>query len=110
MTSEEPRAAIVRPAEVRGENVECDLTAHILDEVTDEPGALPLMSHALLETWRRRRGHILTLQAYEAAGGLRGAIARTAEDAKVLVNISPAIPPPPFRVVITVEAPTEVSP
>ncbi|MBO3680478.1 hypothetical protein [Streptomyces sp. NEAU-YJ-81] len=81
MNTEQLRAAIVRPAQVRGLNVERDLTAHILDEVTDEPGALPLMSHALMETWRRRRGHILTLQAYEAAGGLRGAIARTAEDA-----------------------------
>ncbi|MBL1101543.1 nSTAND1 domain-containing NTPase [Streptomyces coffeae] len=81
MTTEQLRAAIVRPAQVRGLNVERDLTAHILDEVTDEPGALPLMSHALLETWRRRRGHILTQDAYEAAGGLRGAIARTAEDA-----------------------------
>ncbi|MEK8169802.1 hypothetical protein NKH77_08290 [Streptomyces sp. M19] len=36
-----------------------------------EPGALPLMSHALLETWRRR-GRVLTLQSYEAVGGLRG--------------------------------------
>ncbi|UTP36805.1 eIF2A-related protein [Streptomyces rapamycinicus] len=81
MTTQQLRMAIVRPAQARGLNVERDLTAHILDEVTDEPGALPLMSHALLETWRRRRGHILTLQAYEAAGGLRGAIARTAEDA-----------------------------
>jgi acetaldehyde dehydrogenase len=30
-----------------------------------------------------------------------------AKDTKVLANISPAVPPPPFRVVITVEAPTE---
>ncbi|WP_413803701.1 hypothetical protein [Streptomyces iranensis] len=81
MNTGQLRAAIVRPAQARGLNVERDLTAHILDEVTDEPGALPLMSHALLETWRRRRGHILTQDAYEAAGGLRGAIARTAEDA-----------------------------
>ncbi|WP_413105626.1 eIF2A-related protein [Streptomyces sp. Inha503] len=81
MTTEQLRTAIVRPAQVRGLNVERGLTAHIIDEVTDEPGALPLMSHALLETWRRRRGHILTHDAYEAAGGLRGAIARTAEHA-----------------------------
>ncbi|MGR3936958.1 nSTAND1 domain-containing NTPase [Streptomyces sp. BRA346] len=81
MNTEQLRAAIVRPAQARGLNVERDLTAHILDEVTDEPGALPLMSHALLETWRRRRGHILTHDAYDAAGGLHGAIARTAEDA-----------------------------
>ncbi|WP_345660557.1 cytochrome D1 domain-containing protein, partial [Streptomyces iranensis] len=81
MTAEQLRAAIVRPAQARGLNVERDLTARLLDEVADEPGALPLMSHALLETWRRRRGHILTQDAYQAAGGLHGAIARTAEDA-----------------------------
>jgi WD40 repeat protein len=44
-----------------------------------EPGALPLLSHALLETWQRRRGHTLTLSGYGAAGGVRGAVAETAE-------------------------------
>ncbi|WP_431043443.1 hypothetical protein ACQUSR_17140 [Streptomyces sp. P1-3] len=81
MGSDELRAAIVRPAGSCGLNVERELTARILEEVAEEPGALPLMSHALMETWRRRRGRTLTMQAYEAAGGLRGAIARTAEDA-----------------------------
>jgi hypothetical protein len=38
-----------------------------------------LVSHALLETWRRRRGATLTLAGYEAAGGIQHAIARTAE-------------------------------
>ena len=41
------------------------------------------MSHALRETWRRRRGRTLTLASYEAAGGLHGAVARTAESAFV---------------------------
>lgn len=81
MSREELREAIVKPAQVAGLIVERSLTACLLDEVEDEPGALPLMSHALLETWRRRKGRALTLEAYEAAGGLHGAIARTAEDA-----------------------------
>jgi WD40 repeat protein len=51
-----------------------------VEEVTGEPGGLPLMSHALLETWRRRKGRALGEAAYEAAGGIHGAIARTAED------------------------------
>ncbi|MFJ9968895.1 nSTAND1 domain-containing NTPase [Streptomyces avermitilis] len=38
------------------------------------------MSHALLETWRRRKGRALTTAAYDASGGLHGAVARTAED------------------------------
>ncbi|MEU3994043.1 helix-turn-helix domain-containing protein [Streptomyces platensis] len=80
MNKDQLRAAIVKPAVARGLIVERDLTARIIEDVGDEPGALPLMSHALMETWRRRRGRTLTTQAYEAAGGLHGSIARTAED------------------------------
>ncbi|MGV9248121.1 nSTAND1 domain-containing NTPase [Streptomyces sp. NPDC003710] len=80
MSRDELREAITKPAQAVGMIVERSLTARILDEVEGRPGALPLMSHALLETWRRRHGRVLTLGAYEAAGGLHGAIARTAED------------------------------
>jgi hypothetical protein len=79
MSREELREAIVKPAMAAGLIVERDLSARIVSEVFDQPGALPLMSHALLETWRRRRGRVLTLAQYEAAGGVSGAIARTAE-------------------------------
>ncbi|WDT52603.1 nSTAND1 domain-containing NTPase [Streptomyces sp. G7(2002)] len=80
MDTHQLRAAIVRPAAARGLIVERDLTARIIEEIDGEPGSLPLMSHALMETWRHRRGRTLTTQVYEAAGGLHGAIARTAED------------------------------
>ncbi|MGW7258660.1 nSTAND1 domain-containing NTPase [Streptomyces sp. NPDC054834] len=80
MSRDELRQAVTRPAQAAGMIVERALTARILDEVEGEPGALPLMSHALLETWRRRKGRALTGAAYEAAGGLHGAIARTADD------------------------------
>ncbi|GKQ39949.1 hypothetical protein [Streptomyces sp. A012304] len=79
MTADELRAAVVKPAQSVGLLVERELTARIVDEVLDQPGALPMLSHALLETWRRRKGRMLTLAAYEAAGGVRGAIAATAE-------------------------------
>ncbi|MEM7114813.1 MAG: BTAD domain-containing putative transcriptional regulator [Chloroflexota bacterium] len=49
------------------------------EETQPEPGALPLLSHALLETWRRRRGRTLTFQAYLDSGGVRRAIAQTAD-------------------------------
>ncbi|NUS04061.1 MAG: hypothetical protein HOV97_16055, partial [Nonomuraea sp.] len=80
MSPAELREAIVRPAATAGLIVERELTARIVAEVEGEPGALPLMSHALLETWRRRRGRALTTQAYEAAGGVGAAIARTSEE------------------------------
>ncbi|WP_425246531.1 hypothetical protein [Streptomyces sp. NEAU-NA10] len=87
MTADELREAVVRPAQAAGLLVERELTARIVDEVLDQPGGLPMLSHALLETWRRRRGRMLTLAAYEAAGGVRGAIAATAE--KVYGELSP---------------------
>ncbi|MGX4735629.1 nSTAND1 domain-containing NTPase [Kitasatospora griseola] len=80
MSREELREVVVRPAAAHGLTVERSLTARILAEAADEPGSLPLVSHALLETWRRRHGRLLDEAAYDAAGGIRGAIARTAED------------------------------
>nr|WP_308309757.1 helix-turn-helix domain-containing protein [Streptomyces sp. CHD11] len=51
-------------------------------------GVLPLVSHALLATWQRREGASLTVAGYERAGGIRGAIARTAES--VFARLYPA--------------------
>ncbi|MFF4505472.1 helix-turn-helix domain-containing protein [Streptomyces sp. NPDC001401] len=79
MAADELREAVVRPAQAVGHLVERELTAKIVEEVLDQPGGLPMLSHALLETWRRRKGRMLTLAAYEAAGGVRGAIAASAE-------------------------------
>ncbi|MFE6972420.1 hypothetical protein [Streptomyces sp. NPDC057682] len=80
MNQDELREAITGPAAARGLLVEKTLTARITDELAEQPGSLPLMSHALLETWRRRHGRTLTEAAYLATGGLAGAIARTADD------------------------------
>ncbi|MER6148973.1 nSTAND1 domain-containing NTPase [Streptomyces hirsutus] len=79
MNSAELRDAVVKPATAAGLTVERTLTDRLVKEVVDAPGGLPLLSHALLETWRRRRGKTLTMAGYEAAGCLDGAIAKTAE-------------------------------
>ncbi len=84
MTSEELRRAIEEPAKQGAADgaaweLEAGLVDLILRDVGDEPGALPLLSHALLETWKRRSGHLMTLNGYAEAGGVRGAIAQTAE-------------------------------
>ena len=71
MTADELREAVVGPAQAAGLLVERELTARIVEEVLDEPGGLPMLSHVLLETWRRRKGRMLTLAAYR--GGGRGA-------------------------------------
>lgn len=75
----ELREAIVEPARQRGYEPEPGLAELMLRDVGDEPGGLPLLSHALLETWARREGRTLTLAGYNVAGGVRGAIAQTAE-------------------------------
>ncbi|GGT74693.1 hypothetical protein P6B95_03200 [Streptomyces atratus] len=79
MSPAELREAIVRPARVHGLVVERALTARLTADVADNGFALPLLSHALLETWNRRCGRTLTLDSYEQAGGLQGAIAQSAE-------------------------------
>jgi len=79
MSREELRAAIERPAAAVGLRPEPGLAEMILDDVAGEPGALPLLSHALLETFARRRGAELTLSGYAASGGVAGAIAQTAD-------------------------------
>ncbi|MFF0541154.1 nSTAND1 domain-containing NTPase [Streptomyces coelicoflavus] len=79
MTRTQLRAAVTRPAAAAGLVVERALTDRILTDVATEPGALPLLSHALLEVWRRRSGKTLTLAAYKAIDGVHGAIAHTAE-------------------------------
>jgi WD40 repeat protein/transcriptional regulator with XRE-family HTH domain len=73
------RRAIELPAAQTGLLLQPGLVATMLEDIADEPGALPLLSHALLETWKRRRGLMLTLAGYRDAGGVRGAIAQTAE-------------------------------
>jgi WD40 repeat protein/DNA-binding SARP family transcriptional activator len=79
MSPEELRRAIEEPARHGGWTLEPGLVDLLLHEVGDAPGALPLLSHALLETWRQRRGRTLTLVGYQESGGVYGAIAQTAE-------------------------------
>ncbi|MGM1065493.1 nSTAND1 domain-containing NTPase, partial [Saccharothrix sp. Mg75] len=79
MTAEQLRRAVVEPAARRGASLENALVARLIADVAGRQGALPLVSHVLVETWRRRRGAVLTLAGYEDAGGVEHALARTAE-------------------------------
>ena len=81
MQSDELRRVIEGPARVAGLRLDPGLIETLLGDVAGEPGGLPLLSHALYESWLRRDGRVLTIDGYRAAGGVRGAIARTAEDA-----------------------------
>ncbi|MBI5959085.1 MAG: protein kinase [Chloroflexi bacterium] len=80
LATDEMREAIVAPAERAGVTVETGLVAAIVAEISEQPGALPLLQYALTEVFERRQGNVLTLEAYHASGGVLGALARRAEE------------------------------
>jgi len=81
MSREELRLAIQRPAQRAGLRVEHELVEALVADVEHEPGGLPLLSTALLELWQQRDGRRLRFVTYARSGGVRGAVARLAEDA-----------------------------
>ncbi|MFG2088981.1 MULTISPECIES: helix-turn-helix domain-containing protein [unclassified Spirillospora] len=90
MNEDELRRAIVAPAQRAGLELEPGLADLLLREVSPAPdaragaahetGTLPLLSHALLSTWERRRQGMLTIADYRGSGGIEGAVAATAEE------------------------------
>ena len=87
MNADMLRHAIQEPARRVSLGFEGVIVDTILADVASEPGALPLLEHALLELWKRRRDHTLTLDGYRESGGVKGAIAKTAEE--TFKNFSP---------------------
>ncbi|BBD60981.1 WD-40 repeat-containing protein [Nostoc sp. HK-01] len=80
MDSAELRKAMELQAAQVGLRFEAGLSNTILDDVQGEPGAMPLLQHALLELWKRRHGRWLRVLEYEAIGGVQKAIAQTADE------------------------------
>lgn len=73
-------AALIRgPAERVGLRVEAGLVEAMLADIRTEPGALPLLSHALARTWEAREEGALTLEAWRRSGGALGALEQQAE-------------------------------
>jgi hypothetical protein len=75
------RAAIVGPANLVGLRFADGLVDRILRETGEDSDNLPLLQHALARSWARREGNVITFAAYEAAGGVHGAINQTAQRA-----------------------------
>jgi hypothetical protein len=76
---DELRAIITEPAYAAGLTIEQGLTDTILADVGRRPGNLPLLEHALLETWLHRHGNMLTLAGYRATGGIEHGLGESAE-------------------------------
>jgi formylglycine-generating enzyme required for sulfatase activity len=79
MTEDELRRAIERPTQLVGCELEAGLVDLLLQDVRHQPGALPLLQHALLELWNKREGRRLTVKAYQEIGKLEGALQRRAD-------------------------------
>ena len=79
MQASELRRAVELPAGRVGLRMEPELADALVDDVEGEPGALPLLSTALLELWQKREDDVLTLASYRESGGVHGAVARLAE-------------------------------
>jgi hypothetical protein len=79
MTEDELRRAIERPIQLVGCELESGLVDLLIQHVRRQPGALPLLQHALLELWKKREGRRLTVKAYQEIGKLEGALQRRAD-------------------------------
>src|SRR3984885_11958211 len=106
MSEDELGRAVTEPARLAGLGVEPGLGGGVTErprlaglrlepglvelavrEMAGEPGALPLLSHALRATWERHDGRTLTVEAYRATGGVASAIAQTADS--VVASLRP---------------------
>ena len=102
MTADQVRRAIVEPARRAHLEVEDGLGELLLrdldpgkanagqagapERAAHEPGALPLLSHALLSTWEHSSTGAITVADYLASGGISDAITRTAEGVFALLT------------------------
>jgi WD40 repeat protein/DNA-binding SARP family transcriptional activator len=79
LAGERLRRVVEEPARRCGLVLEAGLTDLLLRDVEGRPGALPLLSHALRQTWHVRDGNVLTVEGYVEAGRIDGAVAKTAD-------------------------------
>ncbi len=99
MTAQELRSAITGPARKAGLDIEDGLVEVLLRDLAPaaernrpsaahDPGALPLLSHALRATWELSHGGRLTVAGYRDSGGIDGAVAASAEE--IYAELTPA--------------------
>jgi WD40 repeat protein/transcriptional regulator with XRE-family HTH domain len=96
MTASQVRSAVGEPARLARLDVEDGLVDLLLRELAPSAvstqgqnqaqesaaygvGSLPLLSHAMLATWERSRGGVITIADYLATGGIANALIQTAD-------------------------------
>ena len=74
------REVVEEPTKNVGLEFDEGLVDEIVAEVSEQPSALPLLQYALHELFTARRGRKLTREAYEALGGVSGAMTKRADE------------------------------
>ena len=80
------RQVIEEPARQVDLKVEPELVEAILEDVRNQPGAMPLLEHALYEVWQQQHNRTLTLTAYRGIGGVKGALKKRVEEIYEALN------------------------
>jgi serine/threonine protein kinase len=83
------REALVAPIDMVGYRFEsAAMIEDMLDALAGAPGALPLLQFAAGKLWdaRDRQRRLLTVQSYNAIGGISGALATHADDVVAQMN------------------------
>jgi WD40 repeat protein/serine/threonine protein kinase len=80
LSSIELERVIVEPARRVGVTIDGGLVTAIITEVKQQSGALPLLQYALSELFEHRDGSFISSKAYREIGGVRGALARRADE------------------------------
>ncbi len=83
------REALVSPIEMVGHRFEtADMVEDMLSALAGTNGALPLLQFAASKLWdaRDRQRRLLTVQSYNAIGGISGALATHADDVVAQMN------------------------
>ncbi|MFN6946476.1 MAG: hypothetical protein ACK4ND_16130 [Cytophagaceae bacterium] len=86
MTRNEKKAAISGPVSIMNGSISDRLVQQLLNDVGDSPDQLPIMQHALMRTWdywqkNKIGSEPLSLNHYEAIGGMKRALSMHANEA-----------------------------
>jgi WD40 repeat protein len=79
MSREQLQEVIEGPAKLRGTRFEPGLVDRIMADVGDQPGLLPLLEFTLTLLWDEQENRRITHAAYNAIGGVQGALTHHAE-------------------------------
>ena len=86
LSRQQRKEAIVRPIELRGQQIAPRLVQRLLNEVSDSFDDLPVMQHVLSRTWAQwaaTGSGAIDLAHYQAVGGAATALSRHADEARL---------------------------